>query len=410
MKILLLGHGVANDGCMRLLNKYKIDYDYKEIDSLDSYYYDYIVKSPGISLHDDIFKSLNGKIISDIGLGYMLLKPKIIGVTGSNGKTTVCSMLYHVLKSKYRVSLCGNIGYSFCEALLDYENIDYYIVEMSSFQLENIDFLDLDICVITNISITHLDHHKTLNEYIMAKRNICINQSINNYLVYNHDNIYVNQIAKDCNSKKIMFSFKSILGDLFILNGYIYYKYKRILKIEEMYIFKTENIMAVLGVLAALNFNLKKGCKLLRTFKEVEYRLTKINDFIYNDAKSTNFASTEAALLSLKRVKLICGGYDRGVNIILSQSALDNIVKVYCYGESKERVNTYMIDREIECNKFDNLEEAFNQAIKERKDEEIILYSPMFASFDQYGGYKERGEEFQRLVNEYIKKQTKDNY
>ena len=124
----------------------------------------------------------------------------------------------------------------------------------------------------------------------------------------------------------------------------------------------------------------------LKTFEEVEYRLTKINDFIYNDAKSTNPYSTMAALECFDEVELVCGGYDRKENLSCLQSALPKLKRVYAYGQTKEKVRTYM-----EENK------AFTKAYHDRK-EEIILFSPMFASFDNFKNYIERGKYFNEIV------------
>lgn len=399
MKILLLGHGIANDGCQALLNKYHINYDYYDIKDVFSNNYDYIVKSPGIPLDEPIFLKLNGKVISDISLGYMLLKPKIIGITGTNGKTSISTMLYEVLKTKYKVCLCGNIGYSFCLALTNFDLYDYFIVEVSSFQLETTLPLDFYISVISNINVTHLDHHKTLDNYINAKSNIFINQSLNNYLIYNYDDVLVRRIKNKALSKQISYSTNSHLSDIFILGNYIYYFNKKIYSITNEYNFKISNIMAVFGVLTVMKFNLHKASKILKKFKDVKYRLTKINDFIYNDAKSTNFNSTDAALNSINgKIRLICGGYDRGMNIVLSNTALDKIIKVYAYGGAKERIVKFMSERNILVSSFSNLSLAYTALIKEKGEQDIILYSPMFASYDQYKSYVERGIEFDNLV------------
>ena len=213
--ILLLGKGIANNGCKRLLDKYQIKYDYFNISELETYQYEYIVKSPGISLSDEIFKKLNGKIISDIELGYMITHPNIIGITGSNGKTTVSSMLDYILKNKYNVCLCGNIGYSFCDALVDKPGCDYYIVEMSSFQLEATYELDCVVSAILNVSMCHIDHHKSFEKYLEAKTKITSNQSFNNFVVYNLDDPYLKDIKRKTKYNEHIFFIIIILSFLF---------------------------------------------------------------------------------------------------------------------------------------------------------------------------------------------------
>ena len=404
--ILLLGKGIANNGCKRLLDKYQIKYDYLNIDELECFSYDYIVKAPGISLRNEIFTKLSGKIISDIELGYIITHPNIIGVTGSNGKTSVVSMLGHILKQKYNICVCGNIGYSFCDALVDNPMCDYYIVEMSSFQLESTYELDCVISVILNISMCHLDHHSTLNDYIVSKMKIAANQSFKNFTIYNMDNSYLNDLKKKCMSNIIGFSYKSSISRIYVLNEYIYYQNKRIFKIKKSelaYKHKIENYLAVLTVISCLDFDLKKACRLLKKFKDVKYRLNKIDDYVYNDAKSTNCGSTMAAINSLDKIHLICGGYNRGIKINLELKALNKIRYVYAYGETKNEIKDYFESYKIKCFSFNTLNDALRSAYIKRFNDEIILYSPMFASFDQYNSYEERGEEFNKIYNK-IKK------
>ena len=209
-----------------------IDYDYKNIGELDVWDYDYIVKSPGICLDDEVFSRFSGKVISDIELCYILEHPYIIGVTGSNGKTSVVSMLGHILSYKYDVVVCGNIGYSVCDAAVDYPNADIFIVELSSFQLEAIETLDCNISVILNISLCHLDHHKTLSRYIDAKTAIARKQGFNHYSVYNMDNPYLKDLTKSILSTPVGFSYRSTISRIYVLNDYIYFKNKRIYKLS----------------------------------------------------------------------------------------------------------------------------------------------------------------------------------
>lgn len=400
MKILLLGKGVANQGCKRLLEKHLIDYDYFNILELTEYDYDYIVKSPGILLDDAVFNKLKGKVISDIELCYILEHPYIIGVTGSNGKTSVVSMLGHILSHKYNVVVCGNIGYSVCDAVVDHPDADIFIVELSSFQLEAIETLDCNISVILNVSMCHLDHHHTMNEYVSAKENLALKQGFNHYTVYNMDNPYIKDLSKRILANPVGFSYRSTISRIYVLNDYIYFKNKRIFRLSKSDLackHKIENYLAVLTVISLMDFNLKKAAKLLKTFKDIKYRLTKIDTYIYNDAKSTNCGSTIAAIYSLDKVHLICGGYNRGMKITLDVGCLSKIVCVYAYGETKTMVQEYFKNKNIECFTFATLEEALRSAYIKRDNQEVILYSPMFASFDQYNSYEQRGEEFDKI-------------
>ena len=149
--------------------------------------------------------------------------------------------------------------------------------------------------------------------------------------------------------------------------------------------------------------DIKSVAKKIRTYKKEKYRLEEIRKCIFNDAKSTNCASTECALESLRNVILICGGYDRSIEINLSKVARDNIEIVLCYGQTKQLVKNYFEKYSIPVLIFDKLKDAVLFALKIKK-ENTILYSPMFASFDQYKSYIERGLEFEKLINNYYEK------
>lgn len=400
VKILLLGKGVANNGCKRLLEDSSIDFDYFDKNEITEGEYDYIVKAPGIPLYDSCFKNIHGKVISDIELAYVLRRVYMIGVTGSNGKTTVCTMLYQILKHKYRVVLCGNIGYSICDAVVDNKDAEIFIVEMSSFQLEAINTLDCNISVLLNIDMCHLDHHLNMRNYVDAKLKLALKQSFNRYTIYNTDNVYLSGLHKMILSTPIGFSYNSTINRIYVLNDYIYFKNKRIFKLKKEDLkcrHKVENYLAVLSVISIMNFSMKKACKILKDFKDVEYRLNKIDKYVYNDAKSTNCASTNAAISSLDKIHLICGGYDRFMDIKIDDDNLKKLICVYAYGQTKDKIKNYFQNKNIRCLVFNTLEDALRSAYIKRIDNEIILYSPMFASYDQYHSYNERGKEFNEL-------------
>lgn len=404
MKILLLGHGVANDGCKALLDKDGIEYDYLNINDVNTFDYDVIIKAPGIPLDEDIFSKLSGKVMTDIDLAYILRKPFIIGVTGTNGKTTISTILYKILSKKYKCGLCGNIGYSVCQALADDSSKEIYIVELSSFQLEASNYLDCNISVISNISLAHIDHHKSLLKYVDSKLKICQNQNSLHSCVYNMDNAYLKNIHRYTNAKLYPFSYNNTINSVYHIKDYIYYKNKRIYKIkkeEKNQKHIISNYLAVFTVLTILKFDLKKAGKILSKFKTVEYRFEKLDNNIYNDAKSTNCQSTEAAISSLNNVHLICGGYDRGNDIYLGYDALTKIKCVYAYGESRNKIKNYFIERGINVIEYLDLKSAFNDAIVNLNSYNNILYSPMCASFDQYNSYNERGMEFNNLYQNY---------
>ena len=404
MKVLVLGKGVANDGVVLLLEEEKIEYDYLNVTEVTSLNYKYVIKAPGIPMYNELvmgFIKSGIEVITDIELAMRLRKKFYIGVTGSNGKTTTVSLISHILSSKYRVICCGNIGYSVCKALVENKDVDIFIVEMSSFQLECAK-IDLDISVLLNVNPCHMDHHQNFKNYIKAKSNICTNQNKDNTFIYCLDDYNCKYISRLCNSNKVSFSINNLLSKCYAYDNKIYYKDKYVMKINNIKEYLLYDIMA--SILVCMEFddiNLKLIEKRINTFEEVKYRFTKINEYIYNDAKSTNPYSTIASLKELDNVYLICGGYDRFENLNCLYDYLEKIDVVFAYGETRFKVFEFFNRYNKKCFIFNDLKEAFIEAISLRK-QQVILYSPMFASFDQFNNYEERGELFNELCKEYL--------
>ncbi len=409
MKFLLLGKGVSNDGVEMLLKTDNLDYDYKDIEEVDNYNYDYIVKAPGIPYHHEVIKSFldNKKIVlTDLEIGMKLRKKYYILVSASNGKTTTVSLIHHILKNNTKSVLCGNIGYSFCRALVENPDKDIFIVEASSFQLENSN-ISSNIAVLLNINPCHLDHHLTFKDYVDSKERITINQDKDSYFIYNLNDIYIKNIAKKTKAKLISFSNDSVLGKCYIYNGWIYYENIKIYKISKNLINKEylllDYMAAICVVMILGKTSIRKIRKYIHTFSEIEYRMTKFNDYIYNDAKSTNPYSTIAAINCLDNIFLLCGGFDRNEDLTCLKPYLNKIKKVYTYGQTKNKVYNFMINNNVDIEVFNNLEEAFKKSLIDRVNE-IILFSPMFASFDEYKNYIERGIYFNNLCHHLLMK------
>lgn len=406
MKILVLGKGVSNDGVQLLLKQKQIEFDYLNIEEVEKMDYDLVVKAPGIPYTENLieqFLELHIKVITDIELAMMLCPKYYICVTGSNGKTTTVTLISQILSTTYSVVTCGNIGYSVCKALTEHEQEQIFVVELSSFQLENAT-IDPNISVILNAKPCHLDHHSNYQEYLKSKSNITINQSQQHIVVYPyHDNVVKKMIRNSC-AKKIAFSAHSYLAQCYVDKGFIYYMGKKILKLSDELKQKDyllADIMASISVcMQVRKMSPRKIRRGIQEFKGVPFRLERLNSFIYNDAKSTNPYSTIAAISCFSKVSLICGGYDRKENLNCLNDYLPRIKKVYAYGDTKAKVYNYMVDHHVECVCFSSVDEAFEQSLKEHQDE-IILFSPMFASFDGFKNYIERGRYFEQL---YLKK------
>lgn len=398
--ILLLGYGVSNRGIGRFLDSINERYIIRNpSDIVSPEKYTYIVKSPGISLNDPVFELLEGKVISDLELYGIYSKNYTIVVSGTNGKTTISAMIKEMLGEE--AVLCGNIGYSIGDAMVDYKNKKYFVIEASSFMLEAIDKFRPDIYVLSNISIAHTDHHGSLKNYINSKLKVLDNMDSNDSFVYLKDIKYI----KNCSIKPRLISFSMNRTALITKIGdYIYYKDKRLMNVRGRRDYDVLNMMASLGVIVNINYDLKKAIKRLKKYKGMPFRGEMENKYIINDAKSTNPDATNTLLKEYNHIHLICGGYDRGIPIFLDSDVLKKIKCVYAYGDSKDIINNYFYKRNIRVFKFDNLNDAYIGAFYNRDKRDYIIYSPMYPSYDQYNSFMERGNEFHRITKELIKK------
>lgn len=193
-RILVYKDGISNNAVKKYLNKYNYKYD----DIVKENEYDYIVKPPGVLMNEIKVK---GKIICDIELAYMINPFFSIAVTGTNGKTTCVLLINHILKNTYKIDLCGNIGYPIFNVFNNERKI--YLLEMSSFELESISTFKPRIAILLNIKEAHLDHHKTMENYINAKANITKNQEKSDFLIYNVDDLNVKEVSNKSHAIKI---------------------------------------------------------------------------------------------------------------------------------------------------------------------------------------------------------------
>ena len=365
---------------------------------------DYAIKSPGIPHYNKYIKLLKNnhvKIINEIELTY-LLTHKVglyIGVSGSVGKSSVVSLLYELIKVKHsNVILAGNIG----DPLINYLDIinkdTIIILEVSSFQLD--DFVDMkfDIGVLLNIYENHLDFYKKKKDYYLSKFKLTNNQNKNNYFVVN---------LNDNNIKKMLIehSFKSKLIDYQAgfchKNNSLFYYCSKLLDLSEYNLkgnHNLENLKAIVSVLMLLKIDI--DIDVLKEFKGLHYHLQetkKGNLLIVNDSKSTSSASTKAAIDTYlgKRIILLFGGYNKNLKFdFLSEY---NFKYLICFGKLSKEISKY-VGYDI---KFDNLHDAVNYALKIAQEEDVVLFSPGCASFDEFDNYLKRGEAFDEYVKEY---------
>ncbi len=365
---------------------------------------DYIILSPGISLKKAKLKKKliknKHKIITDLDLFY-LLNPKIksIIVTGTNGKSTTCKILEHVLKkNKINASLGGNIGRPVLD--LNLKSQPLVIIEASSFQLAYSKFVRPDYAAILNITSDHLDWHGSKKKYINSKFKIFSNQKSSNFAFLNNKTL-IRKFKKDkyksklefVNSKKYMSIKKNVKNDYLnsetnLENMSYVYTFSKILKIKE-----------------------KSFIKSLKSFKGLAHRheifYKKNNKIFINDSKATSFEASRFALKSNKNIFWIVGGLPKLGDKFKLDEVKKNIVKAYIIGKHVKHFKKFL-KSEISFELSKTLNNAMISIFEDIKNikgkKSTILLSPASASYDQFKNFEERGNKFKKLDTNYAKK------
>ena len=401
-----------------LFKKLSIDYEenHHSIDKIIKA--EKIIKSPGIDQKSDLIvdiKKSRKDIISEIEFGFSQTDSKIIGVTGSNGKTTTATMIYHILKkSGFNVALAGNIGRSFSGSIAE-QNYQIYVLEISSFQLDNILNFSPDISVITSITPDHLDRYNyDFDEYIKSKLNITLNQSINQFLIFNSDDKVLRKAVKRYaqNVTQFPYGFNPPKGDLVttVKKKSIIVKEKKNINMYDTLNFSLKGRHNLLNAMAAVSVArlLKVSNKCIRdsliSFSNVEHRLEevlKIQNITYiNDSKATNVNATYYALESMEgQTVWIVGGIDKGNNYIeLLPLVREKVKSIICIGLDNEKIIesfSPVVDVLVETQ---SMSEAVKIAHKLANKKDYVLLSPACASFDLFKNFEDRGNQFKQAV------------
>ncbi len=375
--------------------------------------YNYVIKNPGVKLNHPVVlkaENLNIKVVNELEVAYNFLPKnvKIIGITGSNGKTTTTTLTYEILKEKYKnkVHLGGNIGYPLSSLINDIKENDILVLEIAGHQLHDFDLFKTDISIMTNLYEVHIDHFGTFEYYKQNKCRIFDHHTSSDIAIINKSNKDCYNDTLNIKSNKIYFS-SSEETDLCIKNEAIYYKDEKIIDTSDIKIkgnHNYENAMCAICVGKILDVSNEEIKKVLNNFNGVEHRIEFVKtlngrDF-YNDSKSTNVKATIIALGSFKTpIILLLGGLDRKHPFDELVPYLNNVKNIICYGETKDRINLFAKENNIECKVVNNLEEATKYAYQISNCGDTILLSPACASWDQYESFEVRGTEFKQVVN-----------
>ncbi len=376
---------------------------------------DIIVKSPGISNTIPLLVEAKEKgieIISEIEWAYRYINGgKIIGITGSNGKTTTTSLMYEVLKN-YSSSVClaGNIGISFSFQVAS-QSFDYYVLELSSFQLDDIVTFKPDIAILLNLSADHLDRYNwNMTEYVDSKFRIAMNQTNTDYFIGWKEGEHFLPQLDAIKSKERMFSSEGNQEvQAFFDQSAIYIKETATwqLDINNMSIKGKHNYMNVMAVgIASQLLDIPKAIveKGLREFQSVEHRLESVrtlnNIQFINDSKATNVDAVYYALDTfVDPIVWIAGGIDKGNDYTqIKELVLEKVKVLICVGENITNFKT-SFENEIPMMFTSNMEAAVALAYEQAESKDVVLLSPACSSFDLFNNYGHRGKVFKELVH-----------
>ncbi len=400
------------------LHEYDIEYEEGKHTINKIHKADEVIKSPGIPNDTTLIKILqktNIRVISEIEFAARFTNAKLICITGSNGKTTTTLLTYHILKKAgLNVGLAGNIGQSFAFQVAQ-KNCDYYVLEISSFQLDGMFDFKADISVLLNITPDHLDRYdKKFQKYVDAKFRITQNQTENEFFIYWHDDEIIRKgieekMTEGRNVRTLPFGFDKYEEGAYLKRGNIVVRYNNEthnvpsneLALKGMH--NSLNSMASSLVAKVLNISWNTISEGLRDFENVEHRLEYVStlheiDFI-NDSKATNISSTWYALDSIQQpVIWIAGGIDKGNDYSLLNELVQAKVKaIVCLGKDNSKIRRAFRGK-IEIVETDTMKMAIEAAyiLAERGD--CILLSPACASFDLFRSYEDRGRSFKTEV------------
>ena len=374
--------------------------------------YDVVIKNPGIKYTNPLIvkaDTLNIPVINEVEAASYFFPEglQVIGVTGSNGKTTTTNLINEMLKKDgKKVIMAGNMGIPVCSVLNDLTSDTILLLEISIQQLCNMNHFKTNVSILTNLTPTHIDFLDTYENYMNTKKRIFNNHTDKDIAILNLNNEDEINLTRDIKSHKIYFSSTSNT-DICITDDYITYFGEKIIKLEDIKLQGThnyENICCAIG--AVKHYGVKNAAiiKVLEDFGGVEHRLEYVrtlnNVMYYNDSKATNTVSTTIALKAFnKPTILIMGGLDRGHSFEPLNDYMKNVKLVVCYGQTKERIEKWVEGLKIPVKVFDNLHDATIAAAKKATAGDVVLLSPACASWDQYKCFEDRGTEYKKIVN-----------
>lgn len=380
------------------------------------------VISPGFPKVNMVYQRIKKKripIISEIELGFLYSEGDMCAITGSNGKTTTVELTGSILRKAYgeKVNVVGNVGTPYSEIVLSEKKNSKYVVECSSFQLEDIVKFKPHVAAILNFSPDHLDRYASYIEYINAKLNIAINMGNNDILVLNYEDQILRELVLHKNMfkcKTVFFSSKRTLTEGFYLfNDAIFYKDKdktiKLVKVEELKLIGNhnyENVMAAMAISYYMGVSFVDIVDACKEFVGLPHRVEFVREKngvkYYNDSKGTNPDAAIKAIDAMKgKILLIAGGRDKGMDYgDFIMKVKEKVKYLILIGEAKKKIAHKAIDLNYNNVIFaDTLDEAVDIANSYSNVGDNVLLSPACASFDMFKSYEDRGDKFKEKVN-----------
>lgn len=379
--------------------------------------FDFVVKNPGVPYKSPMMQKLqerNIPVITEIELAYQVAKPQhYIAITGTNGKTTTSTLTYEILRRAFpgKAHLCGNIGIPLCEIVMENglmeEGGHYIALEISNFQLVNIDKFRPEVATIINLTPDHIDFMGSLDNYYKSKTEVYRNMAGNDVFLLNADDPVVKEYTDRYPVKcaKESFSTDSQSADCIAKDGYLEIKGEKIIPLNAIKIVgkhNLQNVMIAVSAAKAIGISNDIILDAVSSFKGVEHRIEFVREIdgvkYYNDSKGTNTDATITALKAFDRgVILLVGGFEKGLPMDEMKKHLGCVKKIIGFGACGARLVHDLVGEDGIV--VTTLDEAVAEANKIAESGDTVLLSPTTSSFDQYTCFEERGDHFKKIIN-----------
>jgi UDP-N-acetylmuramoylalanine--D-glutamate ligase len=379
--------------------------------------FDFVVKNPGVPYRSPMMQKLqerNIPVITEIELAYQVAKPQhYIAITGTNGKTTTSTLTYEILRRAFpgKAHLCGNIGIPLCEIVMENglmeEGGHYIALEISNFQLVNIDKFRPEVATIINLTPDHIDFMGSLDNYYKSKTEVYRNMAGNDVFLLNTDDPVVKEYTDRYPVKcaKESFSTDSQSADCIAKDGYLEIKGEKIIPLNAIKIVgkhNLQNVMIAVSAAKAIGISNDVILEAVSSFKGVEHRIEFVREIdgvkYYNDSKGTNTDATITALKAFDRgVILLVGGFEKGLPMDEMKKHLGCVKKIIGFGACGARLVHDLVGEDGIV--VTTLDEAVAEANKIAESGDTVLLSPTTSSFDQYTCFEERGDHFKKIIN-----------